>query len=258
MKILFAGDIVGSSGRKALSATLPDLCREYEIDFTVANAENAAAGAGITASVAADIYKAGVDVLTLGNHAWSKREVFSFIESDNRILRPANFPDGNPGKGSLIIEKNGKILGVMQLQGRIFMNPIDDPFKAADKELEYLKPKTRAVLVDIHAETTSEKCALAWYLDGRVSCVAGTHTHVQTADERILPFGTSFISDVGMTGPYEGIIGMDREAVLIRFLKQMPERFVPAQGKAQINAVVIDIDETTGKSRSIRRIYKIL
>lgn len=258
MKVLFIGDIVGNPGRKAVKEILPALKRKMEIDFCIANGENAAGGSGITYVVAQELYKTGIDIITMGNHTWSKREILNFIETDKNILRPANYPEELPGNGSTIIEgKNGKI-GVLNLMGRVYMDSIDCPFKAAERELEKLKRSVKIVVIDMHAEATSEKCALAWHLDGRVSCVLGTHTHVQTADERILPFGTGFITDVGMTGPYEGIIGIDREIILNKFISHMPVRFEIAKGDVQFNAVYLELDETNGKTTKIERISQII
>lgn len=258
MKVLFIGDIFGNPGRKAAKEMIQKLKREMQIDFCIANGENAAGGSGITYVVAQEMYKFGVDGITLGNHAWSKREITNFIDSDNNIVRPANYPSGIPGRGSAIISGEKGKIGILNLMGRVYMDSIDCPFKAAERELEYLKSNCRIVIVDMHAEATSEKSALAWHLDGRVSCVLGTHTHVQTADERILPFGTAFISDVGMTGPYDGIIGVNREIVIQKFLTHMPVRFEVAQGPVQFNAVYMDIDEKTGKTMKIERIHQIL
>ena len=254
MKVLFIGDIVGNPGRKAAKEMISSIRREMPFDYCVANGENAAGGTGITYVVAQELYKCGIDVLTMGNHTWSKREITNFIDSDSKIVRPANYPQELPGKGSIII---GGKLGIVNLLGRIYMEPMDCPFKTLDRELEYLKSQVKVILVDIHAEATSEKCALAWYADGRVSSVLGTHTHVQTADERILPCGTAFITDVGMTGPYEGIIGVDREIVLEKFLCYMPVRFEMAKGSVQFNAVYMEIDDKTGKTLSIRRLSKV-
>jgi len=254
LKVLFIGDIVGSPGRKAAKEMISDLRREMPFDYCVANGENAAGGTGITSVVAQELYKFGIDALTMGNHTWSKREITNFIDSDSKIVRPANYPQELPGKGSTIID--GK-LGVINLLGRVYMDYVDCPFRALDRELEYLKSKVKVVLVDIHAEATSEKCAVAWHADGRVSCVVGTHTHVQTADERILPCGTSFISDVGMTGPQEGILGVDRDIVLEKFITGMPVRFELAKGNVQFNAIHMEIDDKTGKTVNIRRLSKI-
>ncbi len=228
------------------------------IDFCIANCENSAGGRGITYVVAQEIYKLGVDAITMGNHTWAKSEILNFIETDSRIVRPANYPQDLPGKGSAIISNEKGKIGVLNLLGRVYMDSMDCPFKAAERELEYLKSFVKVVIVDMHAEATSEKCALAWFLDGRVSGVLGTHTHVQTADERILPCGTAYISDVGMTGPYDGIIGVSKEIILEKFLKHMPVRFDVAKGPVQFNAVVMDIDEKTGKTLSIERIMKIV
>lgn len=254
MKLLFIGDIVGNPGRKAAREMISRLRGELRFDYCIANGENSAGGAGITYVVAQELYRSGIDALTLGNHTWSKKEVINFIDTDPRIIRPANYPPEVPGKGSAIID--GK-LGIVNLAGRVYMDTVDCPFRVLDRELEYLKSRVRVILVDMHAEATSEKCALAWYADGRVSCVLGTHTHVQTADERILPCGTAFISDVGMTGPHEGIIGVEREAVIQKFITYMPARFEPAKGKVQFNAVYIEIDDKTGRSLSIRRFSEV-
>lgn len=254
MKVLFIGDIVGSPGRKAVKEYISELKREMPFDYCIANGENAAGGSGITNTVAQDLYKCGIDALTLGNHTWAKKEVINFIDSDTKLIRPANYPQELPGRGSVII---GGKLGIVNLLGRVYMDSVDCPFKALERELEYLKSHVKVVILDIHAEATSEKCALAWHSDGRVSAVLGTHTHVQTADERILPCGTAFITDVGMTGPYEGIIGVDRDIVLEKFRYCMPVRFELAKGDVQFNAVHLEIDEKTGRTISIKRISKV-
>jgi metallophosphoesterase (TIGR00282 family) len=254
LKLLFVGDIVGNPGRKAAREMISSIRRELPFDYCIANGENSAGGTGITCVVAQELYKSGIDAITLGNHTWSKREVTNFIDSDQKIIRPANYPPELPGKGSAIID--GK-LGIVNLLGRVYMDNVDCPFKALDRELEYLKSRVKVILVDIHAEATSEKCALAWYADGRVSCVLGTHTHVQTADERILPCGTAFISDVGMTGPHEGVIGVDREIVIEKFTSYMPVRFELAKGSLQFNAVYLEIDDKTGRTLSIKRLSNV-
>jgi 2',3'-cyclic-nucleotide 2'-phosphodiesterase len=258
LKILFIGDVVGNPGRKAVKEMVSKLKKSMDIDFCIANCENSAGGRGITYVVAQEIYKFGVDAITMGNHVWAKSEILNFIDSDSKIVRPANYPQELPGKGSTIISSEKGKIGVMNLLGRVYMDSIDCPFKAAERELEYLKSFTKVVLVDMHAEATSEKCAMAWHLDGRVSCVLGTHTHVQTADERILPFGTAYISDVGMTGPYEGIIGVDKDIILEKFTKHMPVKFEVAKGNVQFNAVFLEIDEKTGKTLKIERMSKIM
>jgi metallophosphoesterase (TIGR00282 family) len=255
LKLLFIGDVFGSPGRKAAKAMIDKIKKERGFDYCIANGENAAAGAGITRQVAQELYKAGVDAITLGNHTWSKKEVLNFIEEDNKMARPANYPAEIPGKGTVIVD--GK-LGVISLLGRIYMDSVDCPFKAADREIEQLKSLVKVVIIDMHAEATSEKCAMAWYTDGRVSAVIGTHTHVQTADERILPCGTAFITDVGMTGPYDGIIGVDREIIRDKFLKRMPAKHEVAKGPAQFNGVLLDIDEKTGRALMIERINMVL
>ncbi len=254
MKVLFIGDIVGNPGRKAAKEMIAVLKKEMPFDYCIANGENSAGGTGITYVVAQELYKAGVNVITLGNHTWSKKEVTNFIDSESRIVRPANYPRELPGKGSAVID--GK-LGVINILGRVYMDAVDCPFKAAEREMEYLKSFVKVIFVDVHAEATSEKCALAWHLDGRVSCVAGTHTHVQTADERIFPCGTAFISDVGMTGPYEGIIGVDRHLVLEKFLTHMPVKFEVAKGPVQFNAIHLTIDDKTGRTQEIKRLSKV-
>ncbi len=254
LKVLFIGDIVGSPGRKAVKQYITEVKKDYGFDYCVANAENAAGGSGITYVVAQELYKCGIDSITMGNHTWSKREITNFIDGDTRLARPANYPECIPGKGSVIIDGR---LGVINLLGRIYMDPVDCPFRTLDRELELIKQKVKTVIVDIHAEATSEKCALAWHADGRASAVLGTHTHVQTADERILPCGTAFISDVGMTGPHDGIIGVDRDIVLEKFRYSMPVRFEVARGTVQFNAVILDINERTGRTVGIKRINHV-
>ena len=253
MKILFIGDIVGGPGRKAAKSVIPSLRKELCIDYCIANGENAAGGSGITYAVAQDLYNCGIDVITMGNHTWSKKEILNFIDQDNRIVRPANYPLELPGRGSAVYD--GKI-GIINVMGRVYMESLDCPFKACDREIELLKPYVRIIIIDVHAEASSEKNALAWYVDGRVSCVFGTHTHVQTADERILPCGTAFITDVGMTGPSEGIIGVDKDIIINKFITHMPAKFEIARGECQINAVVAEIDDKTGKTGRIERINK--
>lgn len=254
MKVLFIGDIVGNPGRKAAREMISVLKKEMPFDYCIANGENSAGGTGITYVVAQELYKCGINAITMGNHTWSKKEITNFIDADNRIVRPANYPSELPGKGSAIID--GKV-GIVNLLGGVYMDNIDCPFKAAEREIDYLKSFVKVILVDMHAEATSEKCAMAWHLDGRVSCVAGTHTHVQTADERILPRGTAFITDVGMTGPYEGIIGVDRDLVIEKFITHMPVKFEVAKGSVQFNGIHLTIDDRTGKTIEITRLYKV-
>lgn len=254
MKVLFIGDIVGSPGRKAVKKYIGELRSKYRFDYCVANGENAAGGSGITYIIAQELYGYGIHCITMGNHTWSRKEISTFIEGDTRMVRPANYSPELPGNGSVIIDGR---LGVINLLGRIYMEPVDCPFRTLERELEMIKKKVKAVIVDFHAEATSEKCAMAWYADGRVSAVIGTHTHVQTADERILPCGTAFISDAGMTGPYEGIIGVKRDLVIEKFRTLLPVRFEVAKGLVQFNAVIVDIDENTGRAAEIMRISDV-
>jgi 2',3'-cyclic-nucleotide 2'-phosphodiesterase len=253
MRVLFIGDIVGSPGRQIVRDRLADLVEHHHIDLVIANGENSAAGFGITPRIAEELLQSGVEVLTGGNHSWDRREIFDFLPHEPRLLRPGNFAEGNPGSGLYVgTAKNGLKYAVLNLQGRVFLPPIDDPFKKADSELAKLPAEVAFVLVDIHAETTSEKIGLGWYLDGRVSAVVGTHTHVPTADEHLLPEGTAYITDVGMTGPHEGIIGMDRAAIIKKFIDGLPARFEVATGDVQMNAVVIETDDAGPRNRGGR------
>lgn len=259
MNILFIGDIVGSPGREAIKKLLPELKKEYALQFIIANAENAAGGSGITHKVSEELFNVGVNALTSGDHIWKKREIFDFINQEERILRPVNFPIGAPGRGSSIFEtKEGIKIGVINVNGRVFMQALECPFRRSIDAVEELSKETKTIIVDIHAEATSEKVALGWYLDGKVSAVLGTHTHIQTADERILPQGTAYITDVGMTGPYDSVIGRRVEDVLERFLTSVPVRFEVASDNVQLHGVFLDIDDVTGKARSIVRIQKKL
>jgi 2',3'-cyclic-nucleotide 2'-phosphodiesterase len=244
MRVLFIGDIVGSPGRQIVHDRLADIVSQRQIDLVIANGENAASGFGITPRLADELLGMGIDVLTGGNHSWDRKEILDYMPHQPRLLRPGNFPEGTPGFGSFTGRaKNGVKYAVLNLQGRVFLTPIDDPFRKADAELAQLPADVAFVLVDIHAETTSEKIAMGWYLDGRVTAVVGTHTHVTTADERVLPRGTAYITDVGMTGPHGGVIGMDREAIIKRFLDGLPARFEVASGDVQMNCVLIETDD---------------
>ncbi|HXY79558.1 MAG TPA: TIGR00282 family metallophosphoesterase [Candidatus Bathyarchaeia archaeon] len=255
MKILFIGDVVGSPGRKIVHDRLADILAQREIDLCIVNCENAASGFGVTPKIAEELFEAGADVLTSGNHIWKRKDIIDFFPQEPRLLRPANFPDGSPGSGLYVGQaKNGVGCAVLNLQGRTFMAPIDDPFRAALHELKRIPLHVKVIVVDMHAEATSEKMAMGWYLDGKVSAVLGTHTHVATADERVLPGGTAFITDVGMTGPHDSVIGMEKEGILQHFLDAMPSRFVVAEGDVQMNSVLIDVDESTGHARSIGRL----
>jgi len=255
MRILFIGDIVGKAGRQAIEEVLEEVVAEYKIEFTIANGENAAGGMGITPSIAVEILDQGIDVLTSGNHIWAKKEIVPFLDEESRILRPANYPPKVPGRGSGIFHtRNGQRLGVLNLEGRVFMKHLDCPFRVGEKEVELLRKETDIILVDFHAEATSEKMAMGWFLDGKVSAVLGTHTHVQTSDERILDKGTAYISDVGMTGPMDSVIGIRKEIALERLLTQIPWKFDVAKEAIELQGVVIDVDSKTGRSRSIQRI----
>ena len=255
MRILFIGDIVGSPGRKIVHDRLGDILAQRQIDLCIANGENAASGFGITPRIVHDLLSSGVEVITGGNHIWDRREIIEFFPHEPRLLRPANFPNGLPGSGLFVgCTKNGVGYAVLNLQGRTFMAPLDDPFRKAEGELARIPAEVKVVVVDMHAETTSEKQAMGWYLDGKVSAVLGTHTHVPTADSHVLPGGTAFITDVGMTGPHDSVIGMEKEGVLKRFLDALPARFVVAEGDVQMNTVLIDVDESSGRARSIERL----
>ncbi|RJQ15292.1 MAG: TIGR00282 family metallophosphoesterase [Nitrospiraceae bacterium] len=255
MKILFIGDIVGNPGRDAVKEGLPGLVSKLKIDFVIANAENAAGGFGVTQAVGEEILSLGVDVLTSGNHIWDKKEALTYIAKESRLLRPANYPAGVPGFGSIVMNTpGGEKVAVLNLSGRVFMNQLDCPFMTAQRELVELKKETKVIIVDMHAEATSEKSAIGWFLDGEVSAVIGTHTHVQTADEKILPRGTAFISDAGMTGPADSIIGVKKEQIIQKFLTQIPTRFETAKGKALLSCVVVEINPKTGFSTSIQRL----
>jgi len=255
MKILFIGDIVGKPGRRAVSDLLPGLIAERGIDLVIANCENAAAGFGVTREVVEELYNSSIDVLTSGNHIWDKKEVLEFISDYETLLRPANYPAKVPGTGVLLMPTAaGEYVGVLNLAGRIFMQPIDCPFKTAKSKIAELRAKTKIIIVDIHAEATSEKKALGWYLDGEVSAVLGTHTHVQTADDEILPQGTAYISDVGMTGPFDSVIGIKKDAIIERFLTGIPNKFDVAKGDIRLQAVLLDVDSITGKANCIERI----
>ncbi len=261
MKLLFCGDVFGKPGRTAVQRLVPRLIARHRIDLVVANAENAASGAGVTPENAQELLAAEVNLLTSGNHIWSKREIVPYLDAPGaRLLRPANYPEGSPGRGRGIAETpDGRRLGVVNLEGRVFMKALDDPFRAALREVEALRREgCRAILVDMHCEATSEKNAMGWFLDGKVSAVLGTHTHVQTADERILPGGTAFLTDVGMCGPCDSIIGMKKELVLERFLSQRPAPFEAARRDVWLQGALLDIDEETGKARSIVRVQERL
>ena len=259
MKLLFIGDIVGKPGRKAVRYFLPRLRETLGLDFIVANGENSAGGSGITPATASEIFEAGVDVITCGDHLWDQREVVSLLNNEPRFVRPENYPEGTPGQG-FCVQQIGDLppIGVLNLQGQTFMKPIENPFYAADGAVDELREQTPIILVDMHAETTSEKIAMGRFLDGRVSAVIGTHTHVQTADEHIFPGGTAFLCDAGCTGPQESILGREIEPIIQRFLTYQPQRFAVASKQVTLNGAVIDIDELSGKATSIERVSELL
>jgi metallophosphoesterase (TIGR00282 family) len=256
MNVLFVGDVVGRSGRKILAQKLHIAQEEHDIEFTIVNVENCAGGFGMTPKLADTIFDLGVDVLTSGNHIWDRREIFQYFENQPRLLRPGNYPMGLPGRHCFIGETRlGSNVAVLNLQGRVFMPVIDCPFQFFEKHLEELKENSTVIIVDFHAEATSEKMAFGWFVDGKVSAVLGTHTHVPTADARVLPGGTAYITDVGMTGAYDSVIGMQIEGALTRFQTGLSGRLEPATGSPKFSAVVLDIEETTGVARSIKRCH---
>jgi hypothetical protein len=255
MKILFIGDIFAKPGRELVRRALPAILEQRDIDFVIANVENSAAGFGVTGDIAEVILSCGVDVMTSGNHVWDKKEVLDYVPRQPRLLRPANFPAGVPGRGAYLgTTRSGEPVGVVNVMGRVFMAPLDDPFAVVLKEIEALRAETRVILVDLHAEATSEKIAMGWHLDGRATAVVGTHTHVQTADERVLPNGTAYITDVGMTGPQDSIIGIEIAPALNRFVTGLPAKFEVAAGNPRLHAVVITADAATGRASAIERL----
>jgi metallophosphoesterase (TIGR00282 family) len=258
VKVLFIGDIFGEPGRRAVSRFVPKLVAQRQIDIVIGNGENAAGGFGITPELAEELFDLGLAVITTGNHAWDKKEILDYFPREPRLLRPANYPSGVPGYGSVVVESaGGEHLGVLQLMGRAYMPTLDCPFQVAKKELAALKKRTGAVIVDMHAEATSEKMAMGHYLDGEVVAVVGTHTHVQTADDQILPKGTAYLTDIGMTGPLHSVIGVKKELAIEKFLTGMPRRFEVASGPSVFSAVLLELDARIGKALSIERIRLI-
>ena len=255
MNILFIGDIVGKPGRKAISGLLKKVVSDHGIDFTIANGENAAGGMGITPAIAIEMMDQGVDVLTSGNHIWAKKEIFPYLNEESRILRPANYPPHVPGRGAGVFEtKNGEKIGVINLEGRVFMKHLDCPFRIGEKEIETLRKETPIIVVDFHAEATSEKVAMGWFLDGKVTAVLGTHTHVQTSDEKILDGGTAYITDVGMTGPLDSVIGIRKQVAVNRLLTQIPWKFDVATEEVEMQGVIVEVGPFAGKAKGIQRI----
>jgi 2',3'-cyclic-nucleotide 2'-phosphodiesterase len=255
LQLLFLGDIVGRPGRELVRKGLPSLIEHYNVDLVIANAENAAAGRGITREIGDSLLSWGVDVMTSGNHIWAQRETVDYIGTEARLLRPANFPVGVPGHGSYLARTStGRPVGVINVMGRVFMQELDNPFQRVLDEIEALRGRTRVILVDMHAEATSEKIAMGWHLDGKVTAVIGTHTHVQTADEQILPGGTAYLTDAGMTGPHDSVIGVEKMAVIDKFLRGMPVKMETASGNARLNGILIAADEATGKAVAVKRL----
>ncbi len=254
MKILFVGDVVGRGGRRAVRELVPVFLQQG-IEFVIANGENASGGMGITVQHAKVLLDSGINCITSGNHIWRKKEIIPLLEREPRLLRPANYPEGDPGRGcGLNVLKDGRKVGVINLEGRIFMKALESPFKVAEENINILREETRVIIVDFHAEATSEKLALGWFLDGEVSAVIGTHTHVQTADERVLSNGTAYITDAGMTGPIDSVIGIKKEIAIERFLTMMPNKFETATGTMELQGVIVDVDETNGLSKDIKRV----
>ncbi len=249
------GDIVGTVGLKSFIFALPNITKKFSIDFTIVNGENISGGLGITPKHASQLFAAGVNVITSGNHIWHKKEIIEFLETQNRLLRPANYPEGAPGSGSCVVTLPNNIsVGVINVLGRVFMQPLDCPFKAVQKEIAKIGSNVKIIIVDIHAEATAEKVAMGLYLDGEVSAVVGTHTHVQTADEKILNNGTAYITDLGMTGPHDSVIGVNKEIIIEKFLRQLPKRFDTAKNGLRINGVIVKVDKKTGKAKNIFRL----
>jgi metallophosphoesterase (TIGR00282 family) len=255
VKVLFIGDVFGQPGRKAVKALVPPLVAGHGISLVVANVENVAGGAGVTPDTVDELLAAGVHVMTTGNHVWDKREVNDVIGFEPRLLRPANYPASNPGRGSLVAKTTeGAKIGIINVEGNVFMRAKTCPFKTAREQIEAIRQETRLIIVDMHAEATSEKKAMGWYLDGQVSLVIGTHTHVQTSDEAVLPKGTAYLTDAGMTGPHESVIGVKKEIVIERFITNMPKRFEPASGNVRLQGAIVEIDPESGKALGIQRV----
>ncbi|MGI5852969.1 MAG: TIGR00282 family metallophosphoesterase [Bacillota bacterium] len=262
MRLLFIGDIVGRPGRRAVAALMPELKRQYRPDVIVANGENAAGGFGLTMGAAEELLSCGIELITMGNHTWDNKEIFTVLTEHSEVIRPANYPPGAPGNGFGIIRvggggTSGAKIAVINLNGRVFMDQADDPFRAFDEIYDEIRASVSAVFVDFHAEATSEKVAFGWFADGRATGVFGTHTHVPTADERILPMGTAYITDVGMTGPLNSVLGIDTSIIIRRFRSQLPERFEIAKGPVSLNSIIVDFDELTGKALAIERVSVI-
>ena len=259
LRMMFLGDVVGEPGRRAVIDLVPVLKKEYELDFVIVNGENAAGGRGITPKITIDLLRAGIAVITTGDHVWDQKEIFNYIDTEPRLLRPVNYPEDTPGQGSVILETPKGKVGVIDVQGRTFMQPpLENPFRALDVAITKMREETPVIFVDVHAETTSEKIAVGRFLDGRVSAVVGTHTHVQTGDERVFPGGTAFLCDAGMCGPTESVLGREIEPIIARFITNLPTTFPVAKGPVALNGAIIDIDETTGKALGIQRFTRVV
>lgn len=257
MKVLVIGDISGKPGRKLIKEIMPKIKENKQIDFIIANGENSAGGVGITREIANELFYHGIDILTMGNHTWDNKDIFNFIDREERILRPLNYPEGTPGSGSTIVQLSNNLkVGIINLLGRVFLANVECPFRTAEQEVARLRKETPIIFVDFHAEVTSEKVALGWYLDGKVTGVVGTHTHIQTADERILPEGTAYITDLGMTGSRNSVLGVKTELVIKKFLTQLPVRFEVAKGDEVLCGVIIDVEENSGRAISIERVQE--
>lgn len=259
LNVFMIGDIVGRPGRSAVTSLINKYRKRFNLDLIIANGENAAGGNGITSDIVQELFNNNIDIITMGNHTWDKREILEFIDHEPNLIRPANYPLGTPGKGSVVVKLSDNLkVGVINLSGRVFLSPLDCPFRVAEEIVAKMKRETPIIIIDFHAEATSEKIAFGWFMDGKVSAVIGTHTHVQTADERILPQGTGYITDVGMTGPRDSVLGVKTELVIDKFLSQMPVRFEVAAGVAQLNGLLLSINEATGKTESIQRIQEYM
>ncbi len=255
MRVLFIGDIVGKVGRMCVKNLLPKVRNSFKLTYVIANGENAAGGFGINENVAKELFSFGIDIITSGNHIWDKKDAVTYLSKEDRVLRPLNYPPGVPGHGSKVLNPSGKpSIGIINLSGRVFMHPLDDPFRMAIDEVDKMKDEADIIIIDFHAEATSEKIAFGYYLDGKVSAVIGTHTHVQTADEKIMENGTAYITDIGMTGPSNSVIGVETDMIIERFLTFMPKKFNTAKGDGIFSGAIVDIDEKSGKATAIQRI----
>ncbi|HHT49868.1 MAG TPA: TIGR00282 family metallophosphoesterase [Eubacteriaceae bacterium] len=252
MKFLIIGDIVGRGARNILKTKLEGIIKENQIQFVIANGENASGGNGLSYKNAQELFSYGIDVITMGNHTWDQKEIYKYIDQEERIVRPSNYPSPCPGRGYTIIDKNNIKIAIYNLSGRVFLNSLDCPFKTFEKDYKNLKNLADIIILDFHGEATAEKKAMGWFVDGKVSLIFGTHTHVQTGDERILPNGTGYITDIGMTGPYNSVIGVDKDIVIERFLTQRPIRFEVAKGPIELNGIIVDINEENGKCENIQ------